>query len=66
MAQLVNVAKLNVLYKQLIPKIADLDVIASIDKFLAASQEVEPSLVGNLQFSNFGSDLPRSTMNERC
>ena len=47
-AQLVNVAQLNVLYKQLIPKIADLDVIVSIDKFLAASQEVEPSLVGKL------------------
>ena len=36
MAQLVNVAQLNVLYKQLIPKIADLDVIVSID----TSQEV--------------------------
>ena len=51
MAQYVNVALLNALYKRLIPKIRDLDVIVSIDKFLSASQQVATSVVGRLSFS---------------
>ena len=52
MAQYLNVALLNALYKSLIPKIANLDVIVSIDKFLVASEQVAASRVGRFSFQS--------------